>query len=93
MLGDSGENLPTVLQEICADPKRAAVFYEWVRELTPMDVESFDFPRDPITGLVQLAIGETNEREVSAYSASDGTLRFLAMLAAMLGKKFHFAQP
>ena len=86
VLGDNGENLPTVLQEICMKPKRAAVFHEWARELTPMDVASFDFPRDPITGLVQLVIGETNEREVSAYSASDGTLRFLAMLAALLGK-------
>ena len=86
VLGDGGENLPTVLQEICANPKRAAVFHEWARELTPMDVANFDFPRDPITGLVQLVIGETNEREVSAYSASDGTLRFLAMLAALLGK-------
>ena len=51
-----------------------------------MDVANFDFPRDPITGLVQLVIGETNEREMSAYSASDGTLRFLAMLAALLGE-------
>ena len=86
VLGDGGENLPTVLQEICTNPKRAAVFHEWARELTPMDVANFDFPRDPVTGLVQLVIGETNEREVSAYSASDGTLRFLAMLAALLGK-------
>ena len=86
VLGDNGENLPSVLQEICTIPKRAAVFYEWARELTPMDVENFDFPRDRITGLVQLVIGETNERKVSAYSASDGTLRFLAMLAALLGK-------
>ena len=86
VLGDNGENLPSVLQEICTIPKRAAVFYEWARELTPMDVENFDFPRDRITGLIQLVIGETNERRVSAYSASDGTLRFLAMLAALLGK-------
>ena len=86
VLGDNGENLPTVLQEICTNPKRADVFHEWARELTPMDVAIFDFPRDPVTGLVQLVIGETNEREVSAYSASDGTLRFLAMLAALLGK-------
>ena len=86
VLGDSGENLPTVLQEICSDPKREAVFYEWARELTPMDVKKFNFPRDPITGLVQLVIGETNEREVSAYSASDGTLRFLAIQAALQGK-------
>ena len=86
VLGDNGENLPTVLQDICANPKRASVFYEWARELTPMDVGEFEFPRDRITGLVQLVFGETNERKVSAYSASDGTLRFLAMLAALLGE-------
>lgn len=87
VLGDGGENLPTVLQEICKNPKRAAVLYEWVRELTPMDVEQFDFPRDSITGLVQLVIGEMNMRKVSAYSASDGTLRFLAILAGLLGER------
>jgi predicted ATPase len=85
ILGDNGENLPTVLQEICADPKRKSTLAEWVRELTPMDVADFEFPRDPITGLVQLVIREIGEKKVSAYSASDGTLRFLAMLAALLG--------
>ena len=86
VLGDSGENLPTVLQEICADEERKNVLSEWVRELTPMDVASFEFPRDPTTGLVQLVIHETSGRRISAYSASDGTLRFLAMLAALLDK-------
>jgi predicted ATPase len=86
ILGDSGENLPTVLQEICSDPKRKAVLTEWVRELTPMDVADFEFPRDQITGLVQLVFRERNGDKVSAYSASDGTLRFLAMLAALLGQ-------
>ena len=86
VLGDSGENLPTVLQEICADEGRRRVLSEWVRELTPMDIEDFEFPRDPTTGLVQLAIRERSGRTVSAYSASDGTLRFLAMLAALLDK-------
>ena len=85
VLGDSGENLPTVLQGICADGKRKSVLIEWIRELTPMDVEDFEFPVDPITGHIQLAIRETNDGRVSAYSASDGTLRFLAMLAALLG--------
>ena len=84
VLGDSGENLPTVLQEICADEGRKDVLSEWVRELTPMDIVDFEFPRDPTTGLVQLAIREQNGRMISAYSASDGTLRFLAMLAALL---------
>ena len=91
VLGDGGENLPTVLQEICKNPKRAAVLYEWVRELTPMDVEKFSFPHGPLTELVELKIGEKNGRMVSADSASDGTLRFLAMLAALLGE--HSAPP
>lgn len=86
MLGDSGENLPTVLREICADPTRKETLASWTRELTPMDVVDFEFPTDPLTGRVQLAIKEKNNRTVSAYGVSDGTLRFLAMLAALLGE-------
>lgn len=85
ILGDNGENLPTVLQEICSDPNRKSILADWIRELTPMDVVGFEFPHDPITGLVQLVIEEANDKKISAYSASDGTLRFLAMLAALLG--------
>ena len=51
-----------------------------------MDVVDFKFPIDPTTGRVQLALQEANNRLISAYAASDGTLRFLAMLAALLGK-------
>ncbi len=83
VLGDFGENLSTVLEEICADPKRKKILADWLRELTPMDVEDFEFPRDP-SGRVHLMLCEGNGRKVSAYSASDGTLRFLAMLAVLL---------
>ena len=83
VLGDSGENLPTVLEEICSIPKRQEILAGWVQELTPMDVEGFEFPRDP-SGRVHLVIREKNDRKVSAYSASDGTLRFLAMLAVLI---------
>ena len=86
VLGDGGENLPTVLREICIDPKRKEILAQWTRELTPMDVRDFEFPTDPTTGLVQLAFREKSDRIVSAYAASDGTLRFLAMLAALLGR-------
>ncbi len=86
VLGDRGENLPTVLQEICADPERRGTLTEWIRELTPMDVRDFEFPTDPITGRIQVVFKEANGRRVSAYSASDGTLRFLALLAALLGE-------
>ena len=83
-LGDFGQNLPSVLKEICADPERKRTLMSWLQELTPMDVKDFAFPRDP-SGRVHLQIVERNGRKVSAYSASDGTLRFLAMLAALLG--------
>ena len=85
VLGDSGENLPTVLHEIYADPERRKTLIQWTQELTPMDVQDFKFPVDP-SGLVHLVLCEANGREVSAYAASDGTLRFLAILAALLGE-------
>ena len=85
ILGDSGENLPTVLKEVCAEPERRLALTEWTRELTPMDVTDFEFPTDLTTGRVQLALRERNGRIVSSYAASDGTLRLLAMLAALLG--------
>ena len=84
VLGDSGENLATALQDICFDPKRKEILADWLRELTPMDVKDFEFPRDP-SGRVHLMLCEANGRKVSAYSASDGTLRFLGVLAALLG--------
>ena len=83
-LGDSGVNLATVLEMICADPGRQKILADWVEELTPMEVEGFEFPHDP-SGRVNLNIRERNGRVVSAYSASDGTLRFLGILAALLG--------
>ena len=84
VLGDSGEHLPTVLRAICEDPQRKEALVEWMHELTPMDVRDFEFPTDP-SGRVHLVFLEANGRKVSAYAASDGTLRFLAMLAALLG--------
>ena len=93
VLGDGGENLPTVLREICANDQRRRTLIDWVRTLTPMDVEDFEFPTDPVTGLVQLTVREKEGRTCSAYSISDGTLRFLAMLAALLADdpaKFYF---
>ncbi len=82
VLGDSGENLPTVLEAICADSAQRDVLISWAQELTPMDVKDLLFPRDP-SGKVHLQIIERSGRKVSAYSASDGTMRFLGMLAAL----------
>ena len=84
-LGDRGENLPAVLEQTCADPELRSTLVSWLQELTPMDVSDLEFPRDP-SGYVHLMLCERNGRKISADSASDGTLRFLAMLAVLLGK-------
>ena len=38
-LGDQGENLSSVLFATCADASKKQVLLEWVRKLTPMDVD------------------------------------------------------
>lgn len=83
-LGDRGENLSSVLQAICQDPDSKAALLEWVRALTPMDVVDFEFPAD-FSGKVLVFFVEKDGRRISALSASDGTLRFLGLLAAFLG--------
>lgn len=85
VLGDRGENLAAILNAICAHPKGGELLASWTRELTPMDVDGFDFPIDPYDDRIRLFIRETNGRRVSAASVSDGTLRFLMLLAAMFG--------
>ena len=82
-LGDRGENLPVILEDICTDAKHKVILTDWLSELTPMDVLDIEFEHDP-SGRVHLMICEAKGRKVSAYSASDGTLRFLAMLAMLI---------
>jgi predicted ATP-dependent endonuclease of OLD family len=83
-LGDRGENLSSVLQAICEDSHRKEALIQWVQELTPMDAADFEFPADQI-GRVLVTLIEEDGQRTTAYSASDGTLRFLAMIAALLG--------
>jgi predicted ATPase len=84
-LGDQGENLSSVLQAICENPLQKKDLLEWLRELTPMDAVDFEFIPDQ-TGKVLVNLIEENGRKTSAYNASDGTLRFLGVLATLLGK-------
>jgi predicted ATPase len=83
ILGDRGENLSSVLQSICNDPKLKQTLLSWVRALTPMDATDFEFVPD-FSGRVLVYLVESTGARVSAISASDGTLRFLALVAALL---------
>jgi predicted ATPase len=93
-LGDRGENLSSALQLICEDESRKRAVTEWIRQLTPLDVTDFEFIPDQ-TGKILLALVESNGQRTSAYSASDGTLRFLAMIATLMGSdaaQFYFLE-
>ncbi|BBC23163.1 AAA family ATPase [Pseudanabaena sp. ABRG5-3] len=92
VLGDRGENLSSVMLDICRDETRKAILLDWLQALTPMDAKDFDFPED-FTGKVLLRIEEASGQKTTAYSASDGTLRFLGLLTALLGNqrsRFYF---
>jgi predicted ATPase len=94
VLGDRGENLSSVLQAIYEVPNLKETLVQWVQVLTPMDATDFAFPSDQIGRILVTLIEEDGQR-TSAYSASDGTLRFLAMIAALLGPepaKFYFIE-
>jgi predicted ATPase len=94
VLGDRGEHLPSVLQAICQDQEAERALLDWVGELTPMDAAALRFPPYP-DGRVGLSLIEEDGTETSAYSASDGTLRFLAMAAALVGSQpggFYFLE-
>ena len=93
-LGDRGENLSSALLAICENESHKQAMMEWVRQLTPVDVVDFEFPADQ-AGRVLVALKEANGNVTSAYSASDGTLRFLALIAALMSPdaaKFYFLE-
>ena len=85
-LGDRGENLSSVLAATCSDPARKRVLLEWVRKLTPMDVDDLVFD-DDAAGRLLLRLVAKGGRSISALSVSDGTLRFLGILAALFGRE------
>lgn len=82
-LSDRGENLSAVLHHLCQNPQHKATLMSWLENLTPMDAANLDFHVDA-TGKVLLKLIEHDGRETLAFNASDGTLRFLALLAALL---------
>jgi predicted ATPase len=92
VLSDNGRNLSSVLQAICREGQGKRALLSWIAELTPIDAVDFEFPTDP-TGKVLATLVEKNGQRITLASASDGTLRFLAFLAAFLGphpSRFYF---
>lgn len=82
-LGDRGENLPSVLFEICSDASARQTLTSWIRALTPMDAIEVRFDQD-LDNRTTCVLVEADGQETPLSAASDGTVRFLAMIAALL---------
>lgn len=82
-LGDRGQNLASVLMGLCEDEARKSTLIEWVETLTPMDAKDLEFDVAKHSNEVTLVLVEKDGTKTPMQSASDGTLRFLGLLALL----------
>lgn len=83
-VGVRGEGLvPALFRLLQADPGREQDLVDWISELCSPKVIDIDFVEVKETRDVGLVLVEHGERRIPARSASDGTLRFIALLAAI----------
>ncbi len=83
-LGINAENISPILYRLGQEqPARLADVVDWLSELCGPTIESIDFDRTRL-GETMLFLVERGGAKVSARSASDGTLRFLGLVAALL---------
>lgn len=88
LIGDRGEGLVSVLQAVFQDDELKNTCLDWLKALTSTDVTDLEFIREA-SGKIALQLIESGGRKISIASASDGTLRFLAMLAAYFSPTTH----
>ena len=88
-LGPRGENLSGALFNLCRERPAKERLLEFVRELPEQNIRDLDFVKTPRTEvMVQLTetFGDRN-RGWDAVALSDGTLRVLAIAAALLSAR------
>ncbi|MEW6281592.1 MAG: AAA family ATPase, partial [Candidatus Eremiobacterota bacterium] len=84
-LGAEGENLSSVLYALTREEEQRQALVDWLSSLCAPEVQGVDFVETAL-GDVMLRLVEHGEK-VSVRSLSDGTLRFLGLLAALLTAK------
>jgi predicted ATPase len=83
-LGSDGENLSTIIYRICRDAKQKERYLDWLSSVCAPQVKGIEFDKRKTDDvLVMLVEGDGDEKPLSARVISDGTLRFMAILAAM----------
>jgi AAA domain, putative AbiEii toxin, Type IV TA system/RecF/RecN/SMC N terminal domain len=82
-LGAEGQNLSAAVWQLCQDTGRKQDLLDWMSELCAPALADIDFVETEL-GDVMLVLVEQDGARVSARSLSDGTLRFLGELTALL---------
>ncbi|MCC5875275.1 MAG: AAA family ATPase [Candidatus Sumerlaeia bacterium] len=83
VLGARGENLSGVLQSLLKEEKNSQVLLSWIDSLLPHEIAGIEVvPVSPST--VQIALHEPGGNMVDGDRVSDGTLRFLGFLVALM---------
>jgi hypothetical protein len=82
-LGVSGENISPALLALSQQEGRLQDVVDWLSEFCAPEIERIDFDRTQLREVMMFLV-ERGGRRVSARSVSDGTLRFLGHLVALL---------
>lgn len=85
-LDEQGRYLSAVLFNLCADDRQRHRVLEFIRDVPEQDIEGIDFIETP-RGEVMVKLVESfggRRQEYDASQLSDGTLRILAVAAAVL---------
>lgn len=83
-LGVNAENVSPMLYQLeQREPAQVQNVVDWLSELCAPAIEAIDFDRTQL-GEVMMFLVERGGAKISARSASDGTLRFLGLLVALL---------
>jgi predicted ATPase len=85
-LYDHGNNLSSVLYYLCQDPTQKQTILDFIQSLPEQAISNIDFietPRDEVMVTLTETFGH-QERTYDASVLSDGTLRVLAIAAALL---------
>jgi predicted ATPase len=82
-LGTSGENLSAVVYRLCQDADRKIELMGWLSALCAPDIADIDFVETEL-GDVMMRMVEHDGTRISARSLSDGALRVLGKIVAVL---------
>lgn len=82
-LGSEGQNVSAAVYQLCQEEGRKQDLLDWISELCAPELSDIDFVLTEL-GDVMLVLVEKDGARISARSLSDGTLRFLGELTALL---------